>query len=106
MSELTQLNKGEIGQVIRVNAGTDITSAISIDMKLVPEFGEIKIFTATVGVGDVEEGNETFTSGEYAEYTTVLDTDLDYAGRWKKRIEVVSINSTLKTNFESFRVLG
>ena len=100
------LNFNEIGQVIRVNVGSDISTSTPT-LILQPEIGEAKEITSgvTVGIVDVIDGDETFYADEYIEYTTVKD-DLDYVGRWKKKAKLdFSASLISQTDFEKFRVL-
>ncbi len=104
---MANLNNNEIGQVIRVNAGKDITSA-TITLILLPERGEKKEITTGITVGSVDfnAGGETYLANEYIEYTTV-DEDLDYTGRWKKKIQMkFSASNVEQTDYEKFRVLA
>ncbi len=104
---MSNLNKGEIGSVIRVIAGEDISSASSVLMILEPEIGAAKEFTATVPAVTIEVDNVTYTANEYAEYTTVSEEDLDYIGRWRKKIKYTLSSTDVKqTNYQKFRVLA
>lgn len=101
-------NYKEVGQVIRVNVGSDITSATALTLKLFPQVGKVKEISTgvTAPAVTVTVGAETFTSGEYIEYTT-LATDLDYIGLWmKKAVITYSANNIGQTNYEPFRVLA
>jgi hypothetical protein len=100
-------NKGEIGAVIRVDAGEDISSATSVLIILEPEVGTVKEFTATVPSSDITVDGATYTANEYAEYTTTSIDDLDYVGRWKKKLkENFSTTDIRQTNYVKFRVLS
>jgi len=103
---MSDYNKGEIGSIIRVNAGEDISSAASVVIILQPEAGIVKEFTATVPAVTVTVDNVTYTANEYAEYTTTSKEDLDYVGRWRKKAES-TFSSVLvtQTNYVKFRVL-
>lgn len=105
MSNLN-LNFKEIGQVIRVNVGKDITASIP-SIRLTPEYG-IKKETAsgvTIGTEDITVDNEEWFANEYIEYTTVKD-DLDYVGRWKKKaILTFSADNVEQTDYVKFRVM-
>ena len=104
---MSNLNKGEIGSIIRVIAGEDISSATSVEMILEPELGAIKEFTATVPASTIVVDNITYTANEYAEYTTVSEEDLDYIGRWRKKIKYTFSSVDVKqTNYQKFRVLA
>ena len=99
-------NDGEIGAVIRVDAGEDISSATSVLIKLQPEIGTEREFTATVPGVDVTVGDTTYSANEYAEYTTISEDDLDYAGRWNKKVESTFSSTDIRqTNYRRFRVL-
>ncbi len=103
---MSNLNFNEVGQVIRVNAGSDITLSVPT-LRLAPEYGEKKEFTngVTIGTTDIVVDNEDWFSGEYIEYTTV-DRDLDYVGRWKKKaILTYSSSNIAQTDYTKFRVL-
>jgi hypothetical protein len=102
------LNYKEVGQVIRVNVGSDITSATTLTLKLLPQVGDYKEITTgvTAPAVTVTAGEDIFTSGEYIEYTT-LATDLDYIGLWKKKAVITNSATDIEqTNYESFRVLA
>ena len=104
---MSNLNFNEIGSVIRVNIGYDITLATPT-LVLQPEVGEKKDITqgVTIPLVTVETDLETFTSGEYIEYTTI-DGDLDYVGRWRKKAKLDFSSSDIQQNdFEKFRVLA
>ena len=103
---MSNLNVGEIGAIIRVNVGKDITGTMPT-LILLPEFGELREITTGVTTPTVEvvEGGDTYYPGEYIEYTTV-ECDLDYVGRWKKKAKVEYSSTNIEqTNFEKFRVL-
>jgi hypothetical protein len=104
---MSNYNKGEIGSIIRVNAGEDVSSAASVVIILQPEAGTVKEFTATVPAVTVTVDNVTYTANEYAEYTTTSKEDLDYIGRWRKKVES-TFSSVLvtQTNYVKFRVLS
>lgn len=100
------LNFNEIGQVIRINLGKDI-SAATPSLILQPEIGDAKEFTTgvTIGAVQIDEDGETFCIDEYIEYTTVKD-DLDYVGRWRKKAKLdFSPTNVEQTDFIKFRVL-
>ena len=100
------LNYNEVGQVIRVDVGRDITTATPT-LKLLPQTGSAKEFTSgvTIPLVDVTVGEEEFLSGEYIEYTT-KDKDLDFVGLWRKKAILEFSGSDIEqTNYESFRVL-
>ena len=101
------LNLNEVGSIIRVNLGYDITASTP-SLILQPELGETKVITTGVTIPNVtvETDLETFTAGEYIEYKTI-DGDLDYVGRWRKKAELnFSSTNIQQNNFEKFRVLS
>ena len=100
-------NLNEVGVVIRVNVGKDI-SLSTPTLKLQPELGNTKEFTNGVTIPNVTvtANNETFTANEYIEYNTI-DGDLDYVGRWKKKAKLnFSTTDIQQTDYEKFRVLA
>ena len=100
-------NKGEIGVIIRVDAGEDISSATKVLILAQPELGIIKEFVATVPSSDVTVDGITFTANEYAEFTTTSEDDLDYVGRWRNKIKATFSSTDIRqTNYVKFRVLA
>ena len=103
---MSDLNKGEIGQPLRINLGEDISLATSAIIYAEPEVGAIKEFTATIPVVDVTVNGETLLANEYAEYTTLTADDLDYAGKWRMKLKATFSSTDIRqTNYERFRVL-
>jgi hypothetical protein len=103
---MSNLNFNEIGSIIRVNLGYDITASTP-ELILQPELGETKEITTGVTIPGVTVVTdiETFTAGEYIEYLTI-DGDLDYTGRWRKKAKLTfSSNNIQQNDFEKFRVL-
>ncbi len=101
------LNFNEVGQVIRINVGKDI-SASTPTLVLQPEVGNAKLITSgvTIPTVEIEVNGVIFYPDEYIEYFT-KDGDLDYVGRWKKRVKLdFSSTNIEKTNFTKFRVLS
>lgn len=101
------LNFNEVGQVIRINVGKDI-SASTPTLVLQPEVGNTKLITSgvTIPTVQVEVNGVIFYPDEYIEYFT-KDGDLDYVGRWKKRVKLdFSSTNIEKTDFVKFRVLS
>lgn len=101
------LNFNEIGSIIRVNLGHDITASTPA-LILQPELGQTKEIVTGVTIPNVtiETELETFTAGEYIEYKTI-DGDLDYVGRWRKKAKLTySASDIQQNNFEKFRVLA
>ncbi len=103
---MTDLNKGEIGQPLRVDIGENISTATSVIIQAQPEIGVLKDFVATVPNVSATVNGVTLNANEYAEYTTLTKEDLDYAGRWRMRLKA-EFSSTDKrnTNYVKFRVL-
>lgn len=100
------INIGEIGTIIRVNVGKDITSSVPT-LILLPEYGNLKEFTEGVTIPNVDYTFEdtTLCAGEYIEYAIKQD-DLDYVGRWKKKAKLTySAVDVQETNYVKFRVL-
>ena len=103
---MANLNFNEIGQIIRVNLGRDI-SASTPTLILRPEVGQEKEILTGVTIPNVQvvTDAETFEANEYIEYTTIVD-DLDYSGRWKKKAKLeFSASNIEQTDFQKFRVL-
>ena len=103
---MSDLNYNEIGSIIRVNLGYDI-SASTPTLILQPEVGTASEITQGVTIPNVQviTDKETFEPNEYIEYTTV-DGDLFYIGRWKKKARLeFSTTDIQQNNFEKFRVL-
>jgi len=104
---MSGLNKGEIGQPLRVNIGQDISSATEVLIIAQPEIGKEKEFVATVPTSPVTVDDVTLNANEYAEYLTVSEEDLDFVGRWRMRLKATfSATDVRKTDFVKFRVNG
>ena len=107
---MSNLNFNEIGQVIRVQLGQDLTLVSPLPtptLLLQPENGETKAITSgvTIPTSTVVVGTETFYAYEYIEYTTQAK-DLDYIGRWKKKYMLeFSTTNVEQGDYEKFRVL-
>ncbi len=104
---MSNLNHNEIGSIIRVNLGYDITGATP-ELILQPEVGYTKTISngVTIPVVTVVTDLETFTAGEYIEYTTIAN-DLDYVGRWKRKAKLTySADNVQQSDYEKFRVLA
>jgi hypothetical protein len=100
------LNFNEVGEIIRVNVGKDI-SASTPTLILRPEVGQQKEISTGVTIPNVQvvTDAETFEANEYIQYTTVVD-DLNYVGRWKKKARLdFSPSNIEQTDFVKFRVL-
>jgi hypothetical protein len=103
---MSGLNKGEIGQPLRINVGEDISTATTTIIAE-PEVGTAKEFSAIVPAVDVTVGDVTFLANEYAEYTTNNEDDLDYVGRWRMKLKAeFSPTDVRQTNYSKFRVLA
>ena len=105
---MTDLNKGEIGQPLRINIGEDISAATAAIIVAQPEAGTTKEFTATIpNVPVTLPSGEVLNANEYAEYTTLTTDDLDYVGRWRMRLNATFSSTDIrKTNYQKFRVLN
>jgi len=100
-------NKGEIGATVYADFGSDISTATSIKMILEPEIGTAKEFAAVLGTSNITIDNIDYVANEYAHYTTAADTDLDYVGRWRKKLDgTFSASSVLQSDYSKFRVLS
>ena len=108
---MSNLNFNEIGQVIRIQLGQDLTLIQPLPtptLILQPEIGEAKIITTgvTIPSEDITVDGELFCAYEYIEYTTV-DGDLDYTGRWRKKYKLEFSTANIQQgDFEKFRVLS
>ena len=103
---MSGLNKGEIGQPLRVNLGEDISEATEAIIFAQPEVGTEKEFVATIPAVPVTVDGVTLNANEYAEYTTTTVEDLDYAGRWRMKLKATfSSTDVRQTNYQKFRVL-
>jgi hypothetical protein len=104
---MTDINKGEIGQPLRVNLGENISAATSAIIICQPELGTAKEFTATIPAVSVFVDGVTLNANEYAEYTTTSAEDLDYVGRWRMKLKATFSSSDIRqTNYVKFRVLN
>ena len=104
---MTDLNKGEIGQPLRVNLGEDISAATDAIILAQPEVGIQKEFTATVPNVNVTVDGVTLLANEYAEYTTLTKEDLDFEGRWRMKLKATfSATDVRQSNYVKFRVLS
>ena len=102
---MTDLNKGEIGQPLRINFGTDISLATA-EMLVEPEVGILKTFTALIPAVPVTIDDITLNANEYVEYTTLTKDDLDYVGRWRYKAELTFSGTDIRqSNYTKFRVL-
>lgn len=101
------INKGEIGQPLRVNLGEDISTATSTIIFAEPEVGKVKEFEAVVPLVPVTVGGVTLNAGEYAEYITLTEEDMDYIGRWRMKLKATFASDDIRqTDYVKFRVLA
>lgn len=103
---MSNLNYNEIGQIIRVNVGEDI-SAATPTLFLLPEVGDKLEITAGVSIPSVSVtvDDEVYLADEYIEYATV-DEDLSYVGRWKKKAQLkYSASNISQTDYVKFQVM-
>lgn len=103
---MSNINTGEVGTVIRINVGYDI-SAATPSMVFLPQYGEtqVRLTGVTVGNTQVVTDLETFEANEYVEYTSQV-ADFKYVGKWKKRAVLTFDNTNIQmTDYEDFRVL-
>ena len=104
---MSDLNKGEIGQPLRINLGIDISLMTDPIIRAQPEVGHTKEFPATIPDVDVTVDGVTLLANEYAEYTTLKKEDLDYEGRWRMKLDgAFSSTNKPQTNYVKFRVLA
>ncbi len=104
---MSNLNFKEVGSIIRVNAGEDI-SLSTPTLILQPEIGKTKDITdgVTIPNVDVVVDGVTFEANEYIEYAT-KEHDLDYIGRWRKKAKLDFSDSDIRqTDYTKFRVLA
>lgn len=119
---MSGFNKFEYGLVIRSNIGQDVLTNEGLEMTIQPEVGASMNATAngfdipvgaiivknplvTVGVVDVEVGDETFLANEYLEYT-IQPNDLSKSGIWRVKGSVdISSNNRAVSDFVRFTVL-
>ena len=104
---MSGLNKGEIGQPLRVNIGEDISAMINPVIRAQPEVGQTKEFPATIPSVPVTVDGVTLNANEYAEYFTLSKEDLDHDGRWRMKLDgEFSETNKPQTNYVKFRVLA
>ena len=104
---MSDLNKGEIGQPLRINFGEDISGATEALILSEPEVGKLKEFTATIPASPVTVDGVTFAANEYVEYTTVSAEDQDYVGRWRYKAKLTFSSTDIRqSNFVKYRVLN
>ena len=103
---MSDLNKGEIGQPLRINFGVDISLATA-EMLVEPEIGTLKTFTALIPATPVTVDGVVLAANEYVEYTTVSKDDLDYVGRWRYKAKLAFSSTDIRqSNYVKFRVLA
>ena len=103
---LSNFNFNEIGSVIYVNIGEDVSSSTPT-LIIEPEVGDKKEITdgVTIPNSTIVVDNETLTANQYIKYTT-KDGDLDYAGRWRKKASLKFSDADIKqSDYVKFRVL-
>lgn len=101
------INKGEIGQPIRINLNEDISLATPT-LILEPELGIKKEITSgvTIPAVPVTIGTVTLNANEYIEYFTKVD-DIDYVGRWRFKAKLdFSSTDVRQTDYQRFTVLA
>jgi len=104
---MSGLNKGEIGQPLRVNLGEDISEATEAIIIAQPEVGQLKEFVATIPAVPVTVDGVTLNANEYAEYITTTVEDLDFAGRWRMKLKATFSSADVRqTDYQTFRVLS
>ncbi len=103
---MSDLNKGEIGQPLRINFGEDISAATEALILSQPEVGTTKEFVATIPATPLTVNGVTFNANEYVEYTTVSEEDQDYVGRWRYKAKLTfSATDVRQSNYFKYRVL-
>ena len=104
---MSDLNKGEIGQPLRINFGEDISGATEALILSQPEVGTVKEFMATIPATPVTVNGVTFNANEYVEYTTTSKEDQDYVGRWRYKAKLTfSATDVRQSNYFKYRVLN
>ena len=104
---MASLNKGEVGQPIRINLGEDI-SLSTPTLILEPKLGAKKEITTgvTVPAVNVTVGSQTLLANEYIEYFTLAE-DLDFVGQWRFKAKLnFSATDIRQTDFQRFSVLA
>ena len=120
---MAQFNKFEYGQVIRANLRQDVLTNIGLEMVIQPELGASHnanrvsdtqprgavIATnpdVTVGIVDVEVGDEVYLTNEYLEYT-IKENDLSKSGIWRvKGAANISETNRVIGDYKRFTVLA
>lgn len=104
---MSDLNKGEIGQPLRINFGEDISAATTALILAQPEVGDTKEFIATIPNTPITINGITFNANEYIEYTTVSEEDFNYVGRWRYKAKLTFSSTDIRqSNYFKFRVLN
>ena len=104
---MSDLNKGEIGQPLRINFGEDISNATEALILSQPEIGTTKEFVATIPATPVTVNGTTFNANEYVEYITTSKEDQDYVGRWRYKAKLTfSSTDVRQSNYFKYRVLN
>ena len=91
------------GEKIRINLGSDISTATALSMELLPHFGTELNATPTLGTVDVYVGDEKFLANQYVEFTTT-EAMFDYIGRWKMKAIATLPSEVIASDFIYFRV--
>ena len=104
---MSGLNKGEIGQALRINFGVDISLATTALILSEPEVGTLKTFTATIPATPITVDGVTLNANEYVEYITTSVDDQDYVGRWRMKAKLTfSATDIRQSDYVKYRVLG
>ena len=104
---MSDLNKGEIGQPLRINFGEDISNATEALILSQPEIGTTKEFVATIPATPVTVNGTTFNANEYVEYLTTSKEDQDYVGRWRYKAKLTFSSTDIRqSNYFKYRVLA
>jgi hypothetical protein len=104
---MSGLNKGEIGQALRINFGVDISLATTALILSEPEVGTLKTFTATIPAVPVTVDGVTLNANEYVEYKTISEDDQNYAGRWRMKAKLTfSSTDVRQSDYVKYRVLS
>ena len=102
---MTNINKDEDGQTLRVNFSEDISAASDYLFIIEPKFGDKLEKTGVLGTANVDVGDETYLANEYIEYVTE-DGDIDQSGQWRMKGEAtMSSTEKLITDYVQFTVL-
>ena len=104
---MTDINKGEIGQFLRINMNEDISSATELIIRSQPKVGQTKEFIATAPAVNVKVGDVTLLANEYAEYRTLNVEDQDFEGLWRMKLKATFSSAEIsQSNYVKYRVLA